>query len=215
MSDDTRSPGAAGSASPGDVTQLLVRVRSGNPSDADALYLLVYDRLKQLARQRLRGASTPTLDVTTLVHEVYLRLAQPATLEWQDRQHFFATAARAMRQIVVDHARRRQATKRGGYWVATTLNDQHGAAPTMPLEQVLAIDQALERLAATSPRLVRVVELCFFAGLTTEETAEVLGVTSRTVKREWKKARLLLGAWLREPRLEPPDDAPGGPPSSP
>lgn len=200
MPDDGQFPGPPSPPSPGDITQLLARVRSGHPADREALYQLVYDRLKQLARQRLRGASTPTLDVTALVHEVYLRLADASGLEWQDRQHFFATAARAMRQIIVDHARRRQASKRGGRWVATTLGDEHGAAPGIALDQVVAIDQALERLAATSPRMVRVVELCFFAGLTTDEAAAALGVTSRTVKREWQKARLLLGAWLRDSR---------------
>lgn len=183
---------------PGDITQLLIRVRSGAPADADALYRLVYDRLKQLARQRLRGASTPTLDVTALVHEVYLRLAAATSMEWQDRQHFFATAARAMRQIIVDHARRRRSSKRGGQWLATTLGDHHGAAPGVAVDHVIAIDQALDRLASASPRMVRVVELCFFAGLTTDEAAEALGITSRTVKREWQKARLLLGAWLRD-----------------
>jgi len=200
VSDDGQFPEPASPPPSGDITQLLARVRAGHPADVEALYHLVYDRLKQLARQRLRGASTPTLDVTALVHEVYLRLADASGLEWQDRQHFFATAARAMRQIIVDHARRRRASKRGGQWVATTLGDQHGAAHGIALDQVLAIDQALERLGAVSPRMVRVVELCFFAGLTTEEAAAALGVTSRTVKREWQKARMLLGAWLRDSR---------------
>jgi RNA polymerase sigma factor (TIGR02999 family) len=194
----------------GDITSLLRQVRDGKPDDAEALYRLVYDRLKQLARQRLRGVATPTLDVTALVHEVYLRLADASRLEWQDRQHFFATAARAMRQIIVDHARRHQAAKRGGRWVATTLGDEHGASTAVPIEHVLAIDQALERLNGISPRLVHVVELCFFAGLTTEEAADALGVTARTVKRDWQKARLLLGAWLRETQA---GTAPGSDPA--
>jgi RNA polymerase sigma factor (TIGR02999 family) len=181
-----------------EITDLLVRVRAGSAAAVDALYRLVYGRLKVLARQRLRGASTPTLDVTSLVHEVYLRLANASRLPTQDRQHFFATAGRAMRQIIIDHARRRGSAKRGGARVATTLDDAHGADRGIPIEHIVAIDQALTRLAHSSPHLVSVVELCFFAGFTTEEAAEALGVSSRTVKREWQKARLLLGVWLRD-----------------
>jgi RNA polymerase sigma factor (TIGR02999 family) len=186
-----------GPSVPGEITQQLLRARFGDPVEMDALFDLVYHHLKRMARQRLRGTSTPTLDVTSLVHEAYLRLADAPELGWKDRQHFFAVAARAMRQIVVDRARRRRAVKRGGEWVAVEMNDRL-AAPSLPLDQILAVDEALVRLGDASPRMVLVVELCFFAGLTTEEAAATLGVTARTVKREWQKARLLLGAWLRE-----------------
>ncbi len=186
-------------AGPGDITQCLLALRHGGRAEVDALFSLVYDRLRVMARSRLQASPGQTLDATALVHEAFLRFVDATRLDFNDRQHFFAVAARAMRQIVVDHARRRLAAKRGSGLAHTT--DIEGHAIGGPrLDEVLAIDEALTRLADTSPRLVEVVELCFFAGLTTDEAGEALGVSGRTVKREWQKARMLLRAFLRDRR---------------
>jgi RNA polymerase sigma factor (TIGR02999 family) len=183
----------------GDITRLLIDARGGGRPEMDALFAAVYERLKVLAAQRVRGRGGRggvSLDATALVHEAYLRFVDASRADWRDRQHFFAAAAKVMRHIVIDHARRHRALKRGaGAAVKTIAPDD--AAVEVRLDELLVIDAALERLAAASPRLVQVVELCFFAGLTTEETGEALGVTGRTVKREWQKARLLLQALLQ------------------
>lgn len=185
----------------GDITACLLALRSGGRAEMDALFSLVYDRLHTLARARLRGARGHTLDATALVHEVFLRFVDASRTDFNDRLHFFATSARAMRQIVVDHARRRIAAKRGGGVTMATLGD--AAAPGhVSLEDVVAVDEALTELASSSPRLVTVVELCFFSGMTTEEAGEALGISARTVKREWQKARMLLLALLRP---QPPE----------
>ncbi len=175
-----------------DLTARLVAVRDGGQPALDALFPLVYDRLHQLARARAAGAP---IDATELVHEAYLKFVDSSRTTWNDRQHFFAVAARAMRQIVVDHVRRQGAAKRGAGFRLTTLGDK-AAASDAAADTVLAVHEALEALAATSPRLVEVVEACFFLGLTTEEAGEALGLSARTVKREWQKARMLLGALL-------------------
>jgi RNA polymerase sigma factor (TIGR02999 family) len=167
-------------------------VREGGRPAFDALFDLVYERLRVLARARRAG---PPLGATELVHEAYLKFVDSTRTDWNDRQHFFAVAARAMRQIVVDHARRRGPAARGGGAVLTSLDEHHGAVAASA-EQVLAVDQALEQLGETSPRLVQVVEACFFLGMTTDETGELLGLSARTVKREWQKARMLLGVVL-------------------
>jgi RNA polymerase sigma factor (TIGR02999 family) len=186
-------------ARPGDITQRLLALRHGGRAEVDALFSLVYDRLRVMARSRLRASPGQTLDATALVHEAFLRFVDATQLDFNDRQHFFAVAARAMRQIVVDHARRRLAAKRGGGLAHTTDIERH-AIEIPRLDEVLVIDEALTRLAETSPRLVEVVELCFFAGLTTDEAGEALGMSGRTVKREWQKARMLLQALLRGDR---------------
>jgi RNA polymerase sigma factor (TIGR02999 family) len=186
-------------ADPGDVTQCLLALRHGGRAEMDALFSLVYDRLRAMARSRLRASPGQSLDATSLVHEAFLRFVDATRLDFKDRQHFFAVAARAMRQIVVDHARRHLAAKRGaGLAQPADVDDHAGGVPH--LDEALAIDEALVRLAETSPRLVEVVELCFFAGLTTDEAGEALGVSGRTVKREWQKARMLLHALLRDRR---------------
>ena len=177
---------------PGDVTLHLLAARDGGRPEFDALFAVVYDRLKALARARRSGAA---IDATELVHEAYLKFVDSTQTNWNDRQHFFAVAARAMRQIVVDHARRVGAAKRGGGAVLTSLGDHHGAVE-VSAEQVIAVHQALERLGDASPRLVQVVESCYFLGLTTEEAGESLGLSARTVKREWQKAKMLLGVLL-------------------
>jgi RNA polymerase sigma factor (TIGR02999 family) len=180
---------------PDDITAQLRAVRDGGRREFDALFDLVYDRLKRLAQARLGSARADTLNATGLVHEAYLRFVDDSRADWKDRQHFFASAARAMRHILVDHARRRTAQKRGGHRVATTLDEDH-ATMSMALDDVLAVDAALAQVGDISPRLVPVVEACFFAGLTIPEAAETLGVSESTVKRDWQKARLLLRALL-------------------
>lgn len=178
-------------AEAGDITRQLIAVRSGAPEAMDRLFALVYEPLKAIAKGKAwGGARTPTLGATALVHEAYLRLVDQAQVDWNDRVHFFAVAARAMRQIAVDHERRRRADKRGGGQVAQPAEDAAAAGP--PIEDVLMVDTALSRLAAVSPRLVQVVELCYFAGLSTDEAAEVLRTSGRTVKRDWRKAKALL-----------------------
>jgi RNA polymerase sigma factor (TIGR02999 family) len=186
-------------SSPGDITRRLLALRHGGRAEMDALFSLVYDRLRHMAQRRLRASPGQTLDATALVHEAFLRFVDVTRLDFNDRQHFFAVAARAMRQIVVDHARRRMAAKRGGGLVHAA-DAERQAIKEPRLDDVLAIDEALTRLAYTSPRLVEIVELCFFAGLTTDEAGEALGVSGRTVKREWQKARMLLLALLRGDR---------------
>ena len=182
-------------ASGGDITAHLVAAREGGRAAFDALFDLVYDRLRILARAQ---RSSPQMRATELVHEAYLKFVDSTRCDWNDRQHFFAVAARAMRQIVVDHARRRAAARRGGGAVLTTLDDHHGQV-TVSADQVLAVDEALQKLGDTSPRLVQVVDACFFLGMTTDETGEMLGMSARTVKREWQKARMLLGVLLGPP----------------
>lgn len=175
-----------------DVTRLLVAARSGDSKALDELYPLVYQDLHGVAHRALRGGGPgDTLNTTALVHEAYLKLHGSARFEPQDRRHFFAVAARAMRQIIVDHARRRAAEKRGGSLqrvdldAATIATEDSGAA-------VLALEDALQKLAALDGRLAQVVELRFFGGLSVEETADVLQVDARTVKRDWRKARAVL-----------------------
>jgi RNA polymerase sigma factor (TIGR02999 family) len=193
----------------GDITRLLIDARGGGRPERDALFAAVYERLKSLAARRVRGGASPSLDATALVHEAYLRFVDASRADWHDRQHFFAAAAKVMRHIVVDHARRHRALKRGAGAAIKTLAPEDAVVETR-MDEVLIMDAALDRLAETSPRLVQVVELCFFAGLTTEEAGETLGVTARTVKREWQKARLLLQALLQSGSPEVRGDADAG-----
>lgn len=172
------------------VTALLAAWRAGDRNAADRLMPLVYDELRRLARNRLAGPDQ-TLQTTALVHEAYLKLAGHSQLAVQDRHHFFALAAKAMRQLVVDHARRRAATKRGGDAPTIALDDLQVAVANRA-EEMLALDEALERLAALDETLTRIVEMRFFAGLSVEETADALDCSPRTVKREWRKARAFL-----------------------
>lgn len=177
---------------PGEVTRLLDEVREGDRGAFDRLFPLVYQELRKIAAGRLAGARRDhTLAPTAVVHEAYLKMVAQKGVPWQSRAHFFAIAARAMRQILIDHARRKQAVKRGGDLQPTTLGDEP-LGLEIPVDELLALDEALDRLAALDPRLRRVVELRFFGGLQEKEVAEVLGVTTRTVQRDWTKAR----AWL-------------------
>jgi RNA polymerase sigma-70 factor, ECF subfamily len=184
-----------------DVTALLRAWGQGEQTALHELLPLVYGELRRQAARRLR-AQPPghTLQATALVHEAYLRLVDRDTAgtDWQDRSHFFAVAARAMRSVLVDHARARRAAKRGGGARALTLEtaDASGALADRssdPGLDVEALDEALTRLAALDPRQARVVELRYFGGLSIEETAQALGVSHATVEREWRTARL----WLR------------------
>lgn len=181
-------------ADPGDVTRLLDAYRGGDREAFDRLVPLLYDDLRRIARAHLRGGrGGRTLETTGLVHEAWLRLADHTRAAWQDRSHFLAVCAVAMRQIVISDARRRQAAKRGGGERQVTL-DEGKVSGGDDAEQLLALDRALDRLADRDGRLARVVECRFFAGLTEQETAEALGASLRTVQRDWTRAR----AWLRE-----------------
>ena len=177
----------------GEVTRLLGQLREGDREALDRLLPLVYSELRQAADRVLRG-ETPghTLQPTALVHEAYLKLASGPVAS-ENRAHFLGIAARAMRQVLVDHARRRRAVKRGKGEIAVSLSEADGAL-SVQSDELLALDEALNRLGERSDRLRKVVELRFFGGLTEEETAQVLGVTSRTVQRDWAKAR----AWLHK-----------------
>jgi len=179
-------------ADPSPITKCLREVRAGDDGAFDGLISLVYDDLRLLASRHLeRNAGHRTLSPTGLVHEAYLRLADRDGLTWEDRSHFFAACSVVMRNIVIDFARSRSAQKRGGGAVRLTLHEEEIAIDDQA-EELLALDRAMDRLAAYGDRLRRVVECRFFAGLTEPEAAEALGVSERTVRRDWVKARALL-----------------------
>lgn len=177
------------------VTHLLIGVSAGDRAAADRLLPLVYGELQRLAHARLRHERDGhTLATVDLVHEAYLRLVDVTHVDWRDRAHFFAVAARVMRRLLVDWARARAAGKRGGGQAALSLDalaPDGVAAPPRP-EELVALDEALSRLALRNARQARVVECRYFAGLSVEETAEVLDVSATTVKDDWRLAR----AWL-------------------
>lgn len=174
------------------VTTLLVRWREGDRQALEELMPLVYEELRRLARHYLRQErSDHTLQSTALVHEAYLRLAGGNAPNWQNRAHFFGVAAHIMRQILVEHARGRDAAKRGGNVCKLALDD--AVAPLQQIDvDVVALDRALTELTELDAQQGRIVELRFFGGLTIEDTSEVLGISPATVKREWVTAR----AWL-------------------
>jgi RNA polymerase sigma factor (TIGR02999 family) len=181
------------SSIPGEVTRLLDQLRGGDRTALDRLFPLVYQELRLAADRVLRReAPGHTLQPTALVHETFLKLAG-GPVSSENRAHFLGIAARAMRQVLVDHARRRRAAKRGGGDVAVSLSEADGAW-NVQSDELVALDEALDRLGEHSERLRRVVELRFFGGLTEEETAQTLGVTTRTIQRDWSKAR----AWLHK-----------------
>jgi RNA polymerase sigma factor (TIGR02999 family) len=166
-------------------------LRGGRPEAFRDLFPIVYEELRRIAHRELAARPSETLCTTDLVHELYLKLAGGEGADWRERAHFFGAAALAMRYILVDRARRRCAEKRGGARRAVTLDDRVIAADEQA-ESLLELDEALTGLAGLEPRLARVVELRFFGGLTEVETAATLGVTERTVRRDWVKARGLL-----------------------
>lgn len=177
------------------ITRLLRQSAEGDLAARERVVALLYDELRRIARaQRHRHRAQQTLSTTALVHESFLRLAGPSPPEWQDRVHFFRVAARAMRNVIVDEARRRFAAKRGEGVTPVPLEDADEAALVSEdkLDEVLAVHDALARLEALDERQARVAELRYFVGLEVEETAEVLGISPATVKRDWTMAR----AWL-------------------
>ena len=176
------------------ISLLLRRAKDGDTDSLERLAPLLYRELHDLAARRLRGDER-FVGVTSLVHEAYLKLFRGAGLSVESRAHFFATASRAMRQIVVDRARAHLRAKRGGLSIAVTLDDALADTDTQAA-QAIALDDALDRLDALDPRLRRVVECRFFGALTEEETGDALGITSRTVRSDWVKARALLRGWL-------------------
>jgi RNA polymerase sigma factor (TIGR02999 family) len=174
------------------VTELLVRWRSGDRTALEKLMPLVYEELRRLAHHYLRQERTNhTLQSTALVHEAYLRLAGSKPPEWQDRAHFFGIAAHVMRQILVEYARSRAADKRGGGVVRLALDDAIAPSECVDIDLV-ALDKALHELSEFDSQQSKIVELRFFAGLSIEDTSELLGVSPATVKRDWVTAR----AWL-------------------
>ena len=175
-----------------DVTRILSAIEQGDPHAAERLLPLVYDELRKLAAQKMaHEAPGQTLQATALVHEAYVRLIRQDLPQWQNRAHFFAVAAQLMRQILVDHARLYRADKRGGGVCNLTLDEAEQDAQQIDVD-IVALDDALKTLSAMDPQQGKVVELKFFGGLSIEDTAEVLGVSSSTVKRDWIMAR----AWL-------------------
>ena len=174
------------------VTELLTRWSGGDTSARDALVPLVYNELRRIARRCLSGQhSGHTLQPTALVHEAYLRLVRYDSIDWRNRAHFFALAAQIMRQILVDHARKQTATKRGGNAVTVVVDEASVAAKQTSLD-LLALDDALKQLASLDPRQSQIVELRFFGGLSIEETAQAVNISPATTKREWATARLWL-----------------------
>ena len=179
-----------------DVTRLLLRLPDGSPDDREALLAAIYADLRRMASRQLRTEREGhTLATTALVHEAYLRLVDTTQVAWADRAHFFAVASQAMRRVLVDWARARARHKRGGGIHPVSL-DALAGGPDVPAEDradaVLALDEALERLAHLDARKARVVECRYIAGLTIEETAEALGVSPATVKTDWAMARAFL-----------------------
>lgn len=172
-----------------EVAKILAEARRGEDGAVDRLAPLVYDELRSMARKQLRRMRPGrTLDTTALVHEAYLKLADHPGAAWQDRAHFIAVAAMAMRHLLVDYARARAAQKRGGEGLRVTFDEALAVGDDRSLD-LLAVDEALEALAQRNERLSRLVELRFFGGLTVAETAEVMGTSDRTIKRDWQKAR--------------------------
>jgi RNA polymerase sigma factor (TIGR02999 family) len=185
-------------ASANDLTTLLQAARQGERDAVDRLCSATYQELRQLARARLsRGTPITLLDTTVLVHECYLRLVRLGQLNVEDRSHFLVYASRVMRSIVVDFARQRQAARHGGGHAKVALDSTLANAIPFPEDQVIRVNDALDELSRVDERLTKVVEMRYFAGLSEEEIAESLGVSKRTVRRDWRKARLLLVAALQ------------------
>jgi len=197
---DSEAP-APGPRPEGVVTRLLEAARQGDAEAPAKLFEIVYADLRALAGRHVRGARNAGPSATSLVHQAFLRIATRGDLPYQDRQHFFAVTSRAMRQIVIDDARSRNASKRGGGRAHLDLDTISAAAPAAaaPVEDLLALDQALSRLERDAPRLAQTVEWHFFGGLTFDEIAEAIEVSRRTVLRDWRAARALLHLELAKP----------------
>lgn len=186
-----------------DVTRLLVDWSSGDQAALEKLLPLVNAELRRLARRYMRRESPGhTLQTSALVNEAYLRLIDQKQVQWQNRAHFFGIAAQLMRRILIDHARNHHYAKRGGGAIKVSL-DEAAAVTEARAAELLAVDEALEKLTAMDARKGRIVELRFFGGLTEEETAEVMSISTPTVQREWRAAK----AWLRRMLTEGKEDA--------
>ncbi|NNF38404.1 MAG: sigma-70 family RNA polymerase sigma factor [Gemmatimonadetes bacterium] len=182
----------------GEITRLASRWSDGDAGALDRLIALVYDDLKAIAHRHLsRGERDVVIDTTMLVHEAYVRLAGSSGATWQSQAQFFAFCSTAMRRILIDFARRRRAAKRGGTRIRVPLSDDT-ASVDAGIEDLLVVDQVLSRLDQRSPRMARVVECRFFAGLSVDETAQALAISSRTVEREWSRARRYLRSALHD-----------------
>lgn len=175
-----------------ELTELIRAARGGGQAESDQLYARVYEDLRRIAAGQLRGRAD--LGATSLVHEAYFRLARPDSLAVEDRQHFYAVAALAMRQIVLNHVRSQQAIKRGDGVVLTTLGAADQVASGEDGADLLALDSALTQLAEAEPRLAKLVELRFFGGMNLEEAGAAVGLSPTTLKRDWRKARAFLHA---------------------
>jgi RNA polymerase sigma factor (TIGR02999 family) len=181
----------------GELTTLLQRAHAGDESAREQLFAVAYDELRIHARARLRdGGRSPLLDTTALVHESFLRFRQAGRLQGSDRGHFFAYAASVMRSVIVDFVRAQQAARRGGHLQHVTLDTELGDKLAAEENQVVHVHEALARLEQVDRRLAQVVEMRYFVGMSEAEIGEVLGVTERTVRRDWQRARLLLAAAL-------------------
>lgn len=179
-----------------DITSLLIESRNGNSAALDEIYPQVYHELYRIARGQLRRMwDMGTISTTALVNEVYLKLVDQTQCQWVDRAHFLALSAKAMRQILINYAEQKRAQKRGGDWQRVTFEDAL-ATPAVNAETLLAVEHALQQLATLDQELCRLVELRFFGGLTEAEIACVLGVSERTVRRNWRKAKALLARTL-------------------
>ena len=186
----------------GDVTILLSELVRGDEAAASKLFPLLYDELRRLAGNYMRRErGDHTLQPTALVHEAYIKLVQQRSIDWQGRAHFFGIAARVMRTILVDHARGHLRDKRGGGQRLVSIDEVLVFAPEQSLELV-KLDEAVERLTKIDPRQGKIVELRFFGGLTVEQTADVLGVSPKTVKRDWSMAKAWLHGELKKTRNE-------------
>jgi RNA polymerase sigma-70 factor (ECF subfamily) len=186
------TPGFFMAQASANVTELLIGWSNGDKDALDALMPVVYNELHRQASRYLRRERVGhTLQTTALIHEAYLRLIDQRSVHWQNRAHFYGIAAQLMRRILVDHARTKKRAKRGGSNVRVSLSDATLKSPGQNLD-IVALDEALERLAAIDAQQSRIVELRFFSGLTVEETAEVLSISPATVKRDWSMAK----AWL-------------------
>ncbi len=195
MESESRSEPSAVDADRESLDELLAA--HGDEDASRRLFSLLYDDLKRVAQRQMRGERAEhTLGATALVHEAYLKFRGAANLDWRSRAHFLALASRAMRQILVDHARRRAVEKRGGGQVQVTLDTDVGGGKGSSVLDLLELSEALDRLGERDRRLVEVVECRFFGGLTAEETGAALNISTRTVERDWTRARLYLSHLL-------------------
>jgi RNA polymerase sigma factor (TIGR02999 family) len=194
MASERQIGSSANTSTTTEVTRLLQAAADGNAQSSEELLALVYDQLRAIARQRMAGErASHTLQATALVHEAYIRLLGREGVRWNGRGHFFLAAAEAMRRILIDHARARNAGKRKGERAALDIVNVAEAVTETDLAGVLALDDAMSRLEKLAPETAAIVRLRFYAGLSVEAVAEALGVSARTVKREWAFGR----AWLR------------------